>query len=170
MLEVIEEHQKSDIWVENISFFFLILFKCLPSWDGWASIRGNYGLPMWLSSKESTYNAGDAGSIPGSAKSPRGRNSSPLQYSCLENPMDRGAWQATVHVVAELDTTRRISMHAWGWRVLRNAQIQTPHFLGCQCWLSSLTSFSQIVWGALVKPENRWSCFWPELFPATSQW
>ena len=151
-------------------FFFLILFKCLPNWDGWASIRGNYGLPMWLSSKESAYNAGDAASIPGSAKSPKGRNSSPLQYSCLGNPMDRGAWQATVHVVAELDTTWWVSMHAWGWRALRNAQIQTPHFLGCQCWLSSLTSFSQIVWGALVKPENRWSCFWPESFPATSQW
>ena len=41
--------------------------------------------------------AGDAGSIPGSGRSPGGRNDNPLQYSCLGNPMDRGAWQATVH-------------------------------------------------------------------------
>ena len=50
------------------------------------------GLPQWLSGKESTYNAGDiedAGSIPGSGRSPGGRNGNPLQYSCLKNPMDR---------------------------------------------------------------------------------
>ena len=45
----------------------------------------------WLSGKESTCNAGDAGSIPGSGRSPGGGNGNPLQYSCLENPMDRGA-------------------------------------------------------------------------------
>ena len=43
----------------------------------------------------------DAGSVPGSGRSPGGGNSNPLQYSCLENPMDRGAWQATVHGVAK---------------------------------------------------------------------
>ena len=42
----------------------------------------------------------DVGSIPGLGKSPGGRHGNPLQYSCLENPMDRGAWQATVHRVA----------------------------------------------------------------------
>ena len=50
--------------------------------------------------------AGDLGSIPGSGRSPGAGNGSPLQYSCLGNPMDRGAWRATVHVVTkELDTT-----------------------------------------------------------------
>ena len=44
---------------------------------------------------------GDAGSIPGSERSPGGGHSSPLQYSCLENPMDRGAWWATVHRIAK---------------------------------------------------------------------
>ena len=43
-------------------------------------------------SKESACNAGDQGSIPGSGRSPGGGNDNPLQYSCLENPMDRGAW------------------------------------------------------------------------------
>ena len=50
-------------------------------------------------SKESTSNAGDLSSIPGSGRSPREGNDNTLQYSCLENPMDRGAWQATVHRV-----------------------------------------------------------------------
>ena len=48
-------------------------------------------------SKESACNAGDPGSIPGSGRSPRKGNGNPLQHSCLENPMDRGAWWATVH-------------------------------------------------------------------------
>ena len=43
----------------------------------------------------------DAGSIPGSGRSPGGRHSNPLQYSCLENPMDRGAWQATAHGITQ---------------------------------------------------------------------
>ena len=54
-------------------------------------------LPQWLSSKESAYNAGDVGSIPGLGSSPGEGNGSQLQYSCLGNPMDRGAWWATVH-------------------------------------------------------------------------
>ena len=49
---------------------------------------------------------GDVGLIPGSGRSPGGGDGSPLQYSCLENSMDRGAWQATVHGVAELDMTQ----------------------------------------------------------------
>ena len=49
--------------------------------------------------KESACNAGDPGSIPESGKSPGERNGNPFQYSCLENPMDRGTWQATVHGV-----------------------------------------------------------------------
>ena len=46
----------------------------------------------------------DTGSIPGSGRSPGGGYGNPLQYSCLENPMDRGAWQATVHGVAKSQT------------------------------------------------------------------
>ena len=53
-------------------------------------------------------NAGDErdlGSVPGLGRSPGGGHGNPLQYSCLENPMDRGAWQATVDGVAKLDRT-----------------------------------------------------------------
>ena len=62
------------------------------------------GLPWWLSGKESTYNAGDAGLIPGLGRSPGEGNGNSLQYSCLENPMDRGAWWATVHAAAKSQT------------------------------------------------------------------
>ena len=58
-------------------------------------------------SKESAYNAGDSGLIPGFGRSPREGNGNPLQYSCLENPMDRRAWQATVHGVAKSGTRLR---------------------------------------------------------------
>ena len=61
----------------------------------------------WRSSKESACNAGDttdAGSIPGSERSPGEGNGNPLQYSSLGNPMDRGAWRATVHRVTKSQT------------------------------------------------------------------
>ena len=57
--------------------------------------------PDGLDSKASAYNAGDPGSIPGQGRSPGEGNSNPLQYSCLGNPMDREASQATVHGVAK---------------------------------------------------------------------
>ena len=53
--------------------------------------------------KNSPANAGDSGSISGSGISPGGGNGNPVHYSCLENPMDRGAWWATVHGVIESD-------------------------------------------------------------------
>ena len=57
--------------------------------------------PCGSDGKASAYNAGDQGSIPGSGRSPGEGNGNPLQYSCLENPMGRGAWWVTVHGVAQ---------------------------------------------------------------------
>ena len=54
--------------------------------------------------KASAYDAGDLGSIPGSGRPPGEGNGNPLQYSCMENPMDGGAWWATVHGVAKSRT------------------------------------------------------------------
>ena len=62
------------------------------------------GLPWGLSGNESTYKTGDAGLILGSERSPEGGHGHPLQYSCLENPMDGGAWRAVVHGVAKNQT------------------------------------------------------------------
>ena len=68
------------------------------------------GFPGGSVAKNPPINAGDArdlGSIPGSERSPGETNGDPFQYSCLGNPMDREAWQATVHrVTKELDTTQ----------------------------------------------------------------
>ena len=55
------------------------------------------GFPHSSVGKESVCNAGDLGLIPGLGRSPEEGNGNPLQYSCLENPMDRGAWKAIVH-------------------------------------------------------------------------
>ena len=65
------------------------------------------GFPGGSEVKTSACNMGDLGSIPGSGRSPGEGNGNPLQYSCPENPMDRGAWWATVHGVAK--SQRRLS-------------------------------------------------------------
>ena len=68
------------------------------------------GFPCSSVGKESACNAGDPGSIPGSRRSSREGNGYPLQYPCLENPIDRGAWQAIVHVIAESDMIERLTL------------------------------------------------------------
>ena len=72
------------------------------SWTKWSHVD-----QVALAVKNLPANAGDirdAGSILGSGRSPGGGHGSPLQYSCLENPMDRGAWWATVHGVTKSRT------------------------------------------------------------------
>ena len=61
-----------------------------------------WGLPCSSVGKESACNAGDPGLIPRLERSPGEGNGTPLQYSCLENPMDRGAWRAAVHAVSRV--------------------------------------------------------------------
>ena len=95
------------------------------------------GLPQWLSDKESTCNAGDVdeGLIPGSGRSPGGGHGNPIQYSCLENPVDRGAWPATVHRVTKSWTRLKgLSTHTHErtysllpQTILRNAIPQKSH-------------------------------------------
>ena len=59
--------------------------------------------------EESASNARDPGSIPGLGRSPAEGNGYPLQYSCLENSMNKGAWRATIHGVTESDVTEQVS-------------------------------------------------------------
>ena len=65
-------------------------------------------LPGGSDSKESACSEGDLDLIAGSGRSPGGGNGNPLQYSCLESPMDRGAWRATVHGVTKSRTQLRV--------------------------------------------------------------
>ena len=77
--------------------------------DGWSCIPSlPRGSQVALEVKNLPANAGDirdTGSVPGSGRAPRGEHGNPLQYSCLENPMDRRVWWATIYKVSELDTT-----------------------------------------------------------------
>ena len=59
------------------------------------------GKEQWLSCKESACSGGDPGLIPASGRSPKEANGNPLQYTCLKNSMDRGAWWATVHGITK---------------------------------------------------------------------
>ena len=82
----------------------------------------------------------DVGSIPGSGKSQGGGHDNPLQYSCLENPMDRGAWQAMVHRVTKNQTPlRQLSMHALRY----NWQIKIAHIPGKH---KVMTYYMYVLW------------------------
>ena len=79
----------------------------------------------------------DVGSIPGWGRSPRGWHDNPLQQSCLENPMDRGAWQATVHGVAESDMTE-VMWHACRYCSVIHAALSSLDATAAFCTLCVL--------------------------------
>ena len=105
-------------------------------------VTGKHSFPSGTEVKNPPANARDAGLIPGSGRSPRGGNGNPFQYSCLGNPMDTGAWWATVHRVAK------------NWAQLSDPTAATQEKMqiekGCAdlCWLflksrSIFSSYSQ---------------------------
>ena len=97
-----------DPWVRKIQEGMAIHFSIL-AWEYWES-------PCSSDGKESAWNAGDLGLIPQSGRSPGEGNGNTLQYSCLGNSMDWGAWWATVHGVEKSDTTERLT-YILAWRV-----------------------------------------------------
>ena len=95
------------------------------------SIHIGLELPPWLSGKESTWHVGDFGLIPGWGRSPGGGSDNPLQYSCLDNLMNRGAWWA-VRRATELGTTeklKRLSTHAHRLMVSQIEDLFQTHIL-----------------------------------------
>ena len=109
-------------WKRKIQNCNLFLFVCMCTYI-WAS-------QVVLVIKNPPANAGDirdAGSIPGSGRSPGEGHGIPLQYSCLENPMDRGAWQAMVHRVAK----SRIQLK---WFSMHTCTSPNTYWVICQIW------------------------------------
>ena len=107
-------------WVPSISLF----------------VNSINGLPWWVMGKETACNAGVAGSITGSGRYPRVEHGNPLQYSCLENPTDRGAWRTIAHGIAKsqsglkrLEHTHTI-VQTWHLQYLVNGPyFSRAHFL-----------------------------------------
>ena len=85
------------------------------------------GFPRGSDVKESVCNAGDLGSLPGSARSPGEGNGNPLQYSCLENSMDRGAWRATVYGVSKSQDPKYMSLYIKQVNSSKNLLHSTGH-------------------------------------------
>ena len=104
----------------------------------WSSLRMD--LKPGSEVKESARNVGDMGLIPGLGRSPGEENGNPLQYSCLENPMDRGAWWATVHRVAKSriglsDFTFTFTFHTCKYGAVSAAEELKLVIWGSQIWL-----------------------------------
>ena len=117
--------------------------------------------------KETAYNVGDArdmGSIPGLGRSPGGGHGNPLQYSCLENPMNRGGWRATVH------RSQRVRYNWSDWAQLLRAIGFSPIFIAvkdlCIVWVSFLFFF----FSRLHHTACQMSVPWPRMEPVPHQW
>ena len=101
--------KNTGVWVampssrESSTLFYVIIFPSLASFFSFGGC--NMGFPDGSVIKSLPANAGDTGLIPGSGRSPGEGNGNPLQYSCLGNLMDRGAWRAIVHSVAKSQTS-----------------------------------------------------------------
>ena len=120
--------------------------------------RTELGLPWSLSGKEFTCKAGDPGSIRGSGRSPGGGHSYTLQYSCLENPMGRGAWWLTNCGVSKIRTWQ-VPEHTHRTELLKKIfQPPSEHYWICQpeTWVVVILTFSppvsgpQFLWNAAI--------------------
>ena len=112
--------------------WWAVVYRVAQSWTrlkrlSSSSSLGFLGFPCGSAGKESTCNAGDLGSIPGLVRSTEGGQGNSLQYSCLENPMDRGAWRAIEDRVTKSQTRlKRLSTHICPQRKLIRSVLPFP--------------------------------------------
>ena len=99
------------------------------------------GFPDGSDGKESACSAGDPDSIPGSGRFPGEGNGNPLQYSCLENPMDRGAWRAVVLGITKSDLIEWLTHTGWNLVDSTSIRLSSPGTHGLH-----LASFTQVTW------------------------
>ena len=128
--------------------------KCIHS-DVNYHVVPSLGLPWWFSGKEFTCSAGDLHSISGLGRSPGEGNGNPLQYSCLENPMDRGASQATVHGVARVrhDLVTQWQQAAFYYNFRRQPHV-CLHVCGSLSLLRHWMSLQGLPWDFMPSPPH----------------
>ena len=120
--------------------------------------REGMGFPSGSDGKESASNAADPGSIPGSGRSPGGGNGNPLQYSCLENSMDRGAWWAHVRTCTHTHThTHTVKMDGVSETVESRRAAWHRIQPGSQWFAKASDSFLRPLWGWPLKWEEQWT-------------
>ena len=117
-------------------------------------------------SKESAWNTGDPGSIPGLERSSGEGNGNPLQYSCLENPMNRGPWQSTVYGVTKSNTTEWLTLSCFNKlthekRTRRDDDLKgrrTRVRCSCCCFYLVLKQYEWVLvrWEREIKVIGRW--------------
>ena len=138
MPEKLRQMQKLSITqLKPVMIFLNNIFLFSHELTIWISHPSGQGHPRWPAVKNLPSNAGGIAWIPRSGRFPGGRHGNPLQYSCLENPMDRGAWRATVH-----------GSHRVGhdWSDFSGTHMHTSVFLpGKSCEQRSLVGYSP--WG-----------------------
>ena len=113
------------------------------------SIPGCMGFPGGSDGKESTCNSGDLGSIPGLGRSPGEGHSNSVQYFCLENPMDRGAWWATVQGLQRV-------RHNWSNLIHTHTVIYLTYYCKMRKWRKSIESY--INWNCMYSLDIMINC------------
>ena len=153
-------------------------YKCIQSLAQQATFRNLTEEHIWASQvaltiKNPPAKAGgirDMGLIPSQGRSPGEGNGNPLQYSCLENPMDKGAWGAIVHRVTKSQTwLKRLSIHACIFTYMKNDACSTLLFVTANNWNSCKCPTKGDQLNNLIKPHNVILCShekWITDFPA----
>ena len=145
------------VLIYSIFHYFFRFFPHFRSLQSILLLGGSVG-------KESACSAGDLGSIPGSGRSPGGGSGNPVQYSCLGNPMDRGAWWATSHGVARVRHDLATNIYIYIYTFIYSDVYVSPNLLICYLFFkikfywhtATLTDYMSPM-AACKLPELNWA-------------